>query len=52
MMQVLLARDAFEAADSDNREWLIERMYASSRRFYCESVHIYVAVRIVYTTHD
>jgi len=39
---VLLARAAFQNADEESREWLIEKMYATSRKFYCECVHVFV----------
>jgi len=42
--QVLLARSAFQNADGESREWLIEKMYATSRKFYYEYAHVLVQV--------
>ncbi|KIM73243.1 hypothetical protein PILCRDRAFT_93144 [Piloderma croceum F 1598] len=39
---VLLARAAFQNTDEESREWLIEKMYATFHKFYCECVHVFV----------
>jgi len=37
-----LAQSAFQNADGESCEWLIEKMYATSRKFYCEYAHVLV----------
>ena len=38
--QYLLAKYAFEKGDDEEREWMMEVMYESYRKFYSKSVHV------------
>lgn len=44
--QYLLAREAFEKGDDDEREWMLGVMYESHRKFYSESVHVVYMVSL------
>ena len=44
--QYLLAREAFEKGDDDEREWMLEVMYESQCKFYSESFHVVYMVSL------